>query len=128
MQFDENYPENNLPYFPTEEEWTLMPCPDRLQLSEKFPARYVVSAYPLSRQNKWLPDPRTAQKQRKCKQAKLPANQSTMDCYFSPDNTHRSENANILNTDHSAAPGRLDTTTPLYDCENSRVEAPSSWY
>jgi hypothetical protein len=30
-QYDENYPENNLPYFPTEETWTLTPCPGRYQ-------------------------------------------------------------------------------------------------
>jgi hypothetical protein len=127
MQFDENYPENNLPYFPTEGEWTLIPCPNRLQLAEKFPARYAVSAFPQSCQNERLPDPRTAQKQRKHKLAKLPANQYTMDRYLGPDNAHRSENTNDSNTDYYAAPGRLDTTAPFYDCKNSRDRNPRHW-
>jgi hypothetical protein len=78
-QFDENYPENNLLYFPTEEEWTLTPHPNRLQLSEKFPARYEVSAYPQPSQNNWIQGPRVSSKQWKQRSTKIPANQLTMD-------------------------------------------------
>lgn len=42
-QFDENYPENDLPYFPTEEEWTLTPRPNKIPIPEKFPAKYAAT-------------------------------------------------------------------------------------
>jgi hypothetical protein len=107
-QFDENYPVNNLQYFPTEEEWALIPRPNRLQLSEKFPARYTVSAYPQSGQSDWMPGPRNTNKQGKRKQVKLPVNKSTMDRYLGPG-------------------GEADTTSPYYDCKNSRDVDPGSW-
>ena len=44
-QYDENYPKNSLPYFPTEENWMLAACPEKLQLSDKFPAKYAVSLH-----------------------------------------------------------------------------------
>ena len=43
VQFDENFPENDLPYFPTEEEWTMIPCPNKLLFPEKFPAKFTTS-------------------------------------------------------------------------------------
>ena len=79
-QFDENYPENNLPYFPSSEEWTLTPRPNRLQFSEKFPARYSVSAYPQPSQTHRSQANRSTGKQRK--QQKTMANQSTMDQFI----------------------------------------------
>jgi len=35
--FDEKHPENNMVYFPTNEDWTLTTRPDRIPLEECFP-------------------------------------------------------------------------------------------
>ena len=43
---DENHPENVLAYFPTEEDWTMHIRPRRLELNEKFPAKYAVASLP----------------------------------------------------------------------------------
>lgn len=45
-QMDESHPENMLTYFPTEEDWTMHTCPSRLELDERFPAKYVVASLP----------------------------------------------------------------------------------
>jgi hypothetical protein len=42
-QYNENYPENSLPYFPSGEKWTQIPCPYKLQRPKKFPAKYAVA-------------------------------------------------------------------------------------
>lgn len=81
-QYDENYPENNLPYFPSNEEWMLTPRPNRLQFSEKFPARYSISAYPLPSQTHWPQTNRNTGKQ--WKQQKARTNQSTIDQFIGP--------------------------------------------
>ena len=90
-QFDENYPENNLPYFPTEEAWTLIQRPRKIQQADKFPARYA--ATPLQQQgqpnrthaNKFQGKPRKQQG------AKVPDNQATMDRYIDPTHQQRLE-------------------------------------
>ena len=45
-RMDENHPENALAYFPTEEDWTMHVRPHRLELDEKFPAKYAVASLP----------------------------------------------------------------------------------
>ena len=45
-RMDENHPENALAYFPTEEDWTLHIRPHRLELDERFPAKYAVASLP----------------------------------------------------------------------------------
>ena len=87
-QFDENYPENNLPYFPTEEDWTLIQRPSKIQRADKFPTRYA--ATPLQQQGQpyrtHASNPQG--KQRKQKGVKVPGNQSTMDRFIAPGSQH----------------------------------------
>ena len=45
--FDESHPENNMVYFPTEEDWTLTTRPDRIPLEERFPQRFAVNSLPV---------------------------------------------------------------------------------
>ena len=82
-QYDENYPENNLSYFPTEEEWTLIQRPNKIQRAEKFPTRYAVAALQQQGQPKQTLANKTQGKQRK-QGAKVPENQSTMDQFMAP--------------------------------------------
>jgi hypothetical protein len=42
--YDDNHPENNMVYFPTDEGWTLTTRPDRIPLEERFPQRFVVNS------------------------------------------------------------------------------------
>jgi uncharacterized protein YoxC len=44
---DERNPENHMPYFPTEQDWSQMTCPDRITLDECFPGRYAVNSLPI---------------------------------------------------------------------------------
>lgn len=126
-QFDENYPENNLPYFPTDEDWTLTARPNRLQYAEKFPTKYAISAYPPPNRSNLPSGPRNSNKQRKHQQTKLPANQSTMDRYFGPDNAHKSGDGNDAGAELPAASGDADTTSLFFDCETHRDSEPQGW-
>lgn len=83
-QFDENFPENNLPYFPTGEEWTLAPRPSKIQRADKFPARYTVNPLQPPEQTNRAQVNKPQGKQRKQQGAKTPANQYTMDRYVGP--------------------------------------------
>jgi hypothetical protein len=44
--YNERNPENKLPFFPTDEEWTLTPRPDRTPSENRFPQRYTVNSLP----------------------------------------------------------------------------------
>lgn len=97
-QYDENYPENSLPYFPTEEDWMLTACPDKLQLTEKFPVKYTVSAYPHPNQTNQAHTTKNSGKQRKQNPSKVPANQSTMDQFIVPVNPSNEADGNATDT------------------------------
>ena len=83
MQFDENFPENDLPYFPTGEDWTMIPCPNKLPLPEKFPAKYSTSQPHQPNQAPRAPT-NTQGKQQRRKAAPIPENQSTLDQFVAP--------------------------------------------
>ena len=46
--YDERYPENNMVYFPTDQDWTLTSKPNRIPLEERFPARFAVNSLPVT--------------------------------------------------------------------------------
>ena len=43
---DERNPDNNMPFFPAEEDWTLVTRPHRVPMEERFPATYAVNSLP----------------------------------------------------------------------------------
>jgi hypothetical protein len=92
-QYDENYPENNLPYFPTSEDWTLTTRPSRLALPEKFPAQYAVGEIPQTKGPNTAPATKNNGKQRKRTTAKTPANQATIDKFLNPSQRPNREGA-----------------------------------
>jgi len=57
MIYDERRPENVMPYFPTEHDWSLTVQPNSLPLVDRFPANYAVNALPImgSRQQPYRP-------------------------------------------------------------------------
>ena len=44
--FDERNPQNAMPYYPTEHDWTLTVRPERIPLDARFPAKYAVNSIP----------------------------------------------------------------------------------
>jgi hypothetical protein len=99
-QYDKNYPENNLPYFPTNEDWTLTPCPNRLTIPEKFPVQHTAGKFPLTNRLNNTAANRTNGKQHKHTMAKTPANQATMDKYLNPLQRPNREGAPNARRDH----------------------------
>jgi hypothetical protein len=50
--FNERNPENAMPYFPTEQEWTLAVRPSRITLDDRFPQRFAVNSLPTATRGK----------------------------------------------------------------------------
>ena len=44
--YDERNPENAMPYFPSEQDWSLITRPHRMPLADKFPAKFAVNSLP----------------------------------------------------------------------------------
>ena len=44
--YDERNPENAMPYFPMEHDWSLQTRPPRMSLMDKFPAKYAINSLP----------------------------------------------------------------------------------
>jgi len=47
-KMDKRNPKNNMPYFPTEQEWSQMVRPNRINMDERFPGMYAVNSLPLN--------------------------------------------------------------------------------
>jgi len=59
---DRRNPENVMPYFPTEHNWTLMVRPSSIPLEDRFPARFTINTLPMM--GGWQQVPRTHQQHR----------------------------------------------------------------
>ena len=58
---DERYPENNMVYFPTDEDWTLTPIPSRVHPEERFPKTFAVNSLPVANRSQHRPVVRLSQ-------------------------------------------------------------------
>ena len=105
-QFDENYPENNLPYFPTAEDWTLIQRPSKIQRADKFPARYAAIPLQQQEQPNRMHTNKTQGRQRKQQGTKVPNNQATMDRFIAPGNQQKT------GTGTPADPNNADAAAP----------------
>jgi hypothetical protein len=45
--YNNRYPENNLPFFPTDEDWMLTTRPDKIPLENRFPQHFAVNSIPI---------------------------------------------------------------------------------
>lgn len=128
-QLDENIPENNLQYFPTEEEWTRLPRPNKIQRSEKFPLNYAVAPLRNAEQSTRANTSKQHSKQRKQQGAKVPNNQATMDQFIGPGNPSDAETGTYENTNHAdaAASTSLDPTNPYPYPYPSIGQEPHGW-
>ena len=117
VEFDENLPKNDLPYFPREEEWTMISHPSKLPKPEKFPAKFAMSQPPQPDQ---APCTSLNPQGRQCKQetAPVPANQLTMDQFVANGNPKRTGN----DGEGDAHTADLASFIPSdFDCTNYRV-------
>jgi hypothetical protein len=46
LVYDERNPENTMPYFPIEHDWSLQTRPTKMPLIDKFPAKFAVNSLP----------------------------------------------------------------------------------
>lgn len=46
--YNNRFPENNLPFFPTDEDWTLTTRPDKIPFEKRFPPQYAVTSLPIT--------------------------------------------------------------------------------
>ena len=119
-QYDENYPENSLPYFPSEESWTLTPRPSKLQRAEKFPAKYAVAPLQQQRRTDREAPSKAQNKHPKQRNAKLPPNQATLDMFINAGNAQKTDMSTSpnLNDADAAAPSDLDSVYPTFNYIN----------
>jgi hypothetical protein len=126
-QFNENYPENSLTYFPTEEEWTLMPQPSRYQYAEKFPPRFEVSALSQPTRTNHAPAPKPVTRQRKQPNTKPPPNQRTMDNFVTAGGSQRQPGdkeervGNMLRTED------VDMAVPYFERDIGQEPQEHAW-
>ena len=45
---DERNPQNTMPYYPTDQDWTLITRPERIPLDVRFPGRFAVNSLPIT--------------------------------------------------------------------------------
>ena len=127
-QYDKNYPENNLSYFPSEESWMLTPCPSKLHRLEKFPARYAVT--PLQQQGRMDSEApaKVQNKHPKQQTAKLPPNQATMDMFITTGNTQKTEMSTPSNLSNADAAASSDSAYPTFNYINPyKGYMPQGW-
>jgi hypothetical protein len=102
--YNERNPENSMPYFPTEQDWTLAVRPSRITLTERFPQRFAVNSLPTANRGKVNSDSRPQQRRQ-----------------GGPSRKSASENPNMIPITHSqtremgelSKVGNADTTQEL---------------
>jgi hypothetical protein len=81
--YDENHPENNMVYFPTDENWMLMTCSDRIPLEERFPQLFAVNSLQITNKKPHMKNKKTnPTRQIPCKDTQG-KEQSIINKYFS---------------------------------------------
>jgi hypothetical protein len=86
LRHNERHPENNMVYFPTDEDWTLTIRPDRIPLDERFPQRYAVASLPPPNNKQRAPPTRPiakpSKRSRRRPAADLNTEQATLDHFL----------------------------------------------
>lgn len=111
-QFDENYPENNLPYFPSDEKWTLTPRPGKIPRTEKFPSKYAVATTQQPEHAERGAQNKSQSKHPKQRMSKVPPNQSTMDQYITTGNPRKMDTEITDSSTDADTAAHTDSTYP----------------
>jgi hypothetical protein len=80
------HPENNLVYFPTDEDWTVTTRPYKVPFEDKFPARFNVCSLPLPNQKARLPPTRPIGKKNKKRNNNNGPGQAVIENFFTNEN------------------------------------------
>jgi hypothetical protein len=56
--YNQRFPENNMVYFPTEQDWTLTTRPNRIPTNERFPKHFAVNSLPITNRRTRKPSER----------------------------------------------------------------------
>jgi hypothetical protein len=56
---DERNPQNAMPFYPSDQDWTLVTRPDRIPLDLRFPGKYAVNSLPITNRGQALQRPHT---------------------------------------------------------------------
>ena len=126
-QFDENYPENNLPYFPSEERWTLIPRPSKIPRAEKFPAKYAAAAIQNPEHTDRGAPTKNQSRHPKQRAPKVPPNQSTMDQYITTGNTKIAEPDIQVSSNNADAAAFTEMFPPLNYNNPEEGREPQGW-
>ncbi len=114
--YNERYPENKLPFFPTDEEWTLTPRPDRTPSGSRFPQRYAVNSLPTAatgKQTRQQNQPRGKSKYRNRqpnpqKQGAQDGNNNSIEKYFTRSQPTETASSNAGEEGDLSGPSYLD--------------------
>ena len=80
---DNNHPENNMVYFPTEENWTLTTRPDRVPLEERFPPQFAVNNIQITSKKPHVKNKRVVPTRQIASKSTQGKDQNTINQYFS---------------------------------------------
>ena len=50
--YNDRNPENSMPYYPTDQDWTLTTCPERIPMELRYPGKYAVNSLPATNRRK----------------------------------------------------------------------------
>jgi len=64
--YNERNPENAMPYFPMEHNWSLVVWPGSLPMVDRFPAKYAINALPITGNRQQALKPCQPHKGQKC--------------------------------------------------------------
>ena len=86
-EYSNFHPENNLVYFPTDEDWTMTTRPFKIPLEDKFPTRFNVCSLPLPNQKARLPPTRPIGKKSKRRNNNNGEGQAVIENFFTNERT-----------------------------------------
>jgi hypothetical protein len=125
--YDKRNPENALPYFPTEHDWTLKVRPERIPLDERFPGKYAVNSLPYAGNKQRSPAPKTTCKKQGQSMYKSANRRGTMD-------RNTRDNPNLIPINKGRETGKLPTEEeisgwgPESECTPSEIENTDELY
>lgn len=81
-EYSNFHPENNLVYFPTDEDWTTMTRPAKIPFEDKFPAQFALGSLPMPNRTERQPPTRPIGKKNKRSNNKNASEQEALEKFF----------------------------------------------
>ena len=118
--YNNRFPENNLHFFPTEEEWTLTTRPDKILFEDCFPQQYTVNSLPMKTAPRCTQQQGQPRNKSKCQNARTASpkgnsqsgsNNNTIDRYFSNSQPNAAAGSDAREEGEPSGPSYLDEPT-----------------